>query len=174
LPVKASRLFAGYEHEQQVKNLSLHFSKPIDYYKQISYEEKTAVVAVHSEQKPDNNITHSTDAKQFAALQIDTFNNYEEAYHQLMINIVERQVASTASILKGTAVKRIFVDGGFSKNPIYMNLMAQAFPLLEVFAASMAQATAMGAALAIHKHWNSLPIPGDIIALKMYSVPKVQ
>ena len=31
-PVKASRLFAGYEHEQQVKRLSLHFNKPYDYF----------------------------------------------------------------------------------------------------------------------------------------------
>ena len=165
LPVKANRLFAGYEHEQQVKNLSLHFSKPADYYKQISYDE--AVI-----KKLSGNIPHSSNEKSFAVLQINTFKSYEEAYHQLMINIVERQVASTATILKGKAVKRIFVDGGFSKNPIYMNLMAQAFPLLEVFAASMAQATAMGAALAIHQHWNNHPIPGDIIALKMYTVPK--
>jgi sugar (pentulose or hexulose) kinase len=197
LPVKANRLFAGYEHEQQVKNLSLHFSKPADYYKQISYDEaivkkltagrwvqqqgQAAEVRVstdHSNQiattKLGNRKSVSTDAKQFAALQPATFNSYKEAYHQLMINIVERQVASTTSILKGITVKQIFVDGGFSKNPIYMNLLAQAFPLQQVFAASMAQATAMGAALAIHKHWNSQPIPGDIIALKMYSVPKLQ
>ena len=31
-PVKASRLFAGYEHEQQVKNLSAHFTKPLDHF----------------------------------------------------------------------------------------------------------------------------------------------
>ena len=31
-PVKASRLFAGYEHEQQVKRLADHFSKPEDYF----------------------------------------------------------------------------------------------------------------------------------------------
>ena len=165
LPVKANRLFAGYEHEQQVKKMSLHFSKSTDYYKQISYDEVVI-------KKLSHNISLSNDAKQFAALQMDTFISYEEAYHQLMLNIIERQVASTATILKGTTVKRIFVDGGFSKNPIYMNLMAQAFPLLEVFAASMAQATAMGAALAIHQHWNSHPIPGDIIVLKMYTVPK--
>lgn len=195
LPVKANRLFAGYEHEQQVKNLSLHFSKPSDYYKQISYDEavikklttgwwgqqpaQTAMVGVptdHSNQisttKLGNCKSVSNNAKQFAALQPATFSNYDEAYHQLMINIVERQVTSTTAILKGTAVKRIFVDGGFSKNLIYMNLMAQAFPLLEVFAASMAQATAMGAALAIHHDWNTNPIPGDIIELKMYTVPK--
>ena len=93
-------------------------------------------------------------------------------YHKLMMNIVERQVTSTSTILNDTEVKRIFVDGGFSKNSVYMNLLAQAFPSLEVFAASMAQATAIGAALAIHKHWNSHPIPGDIITLKMYTVPK--
>ena len=89
-----------------------------------------------------------------------------------MINIIKKQVASTKMILKNTAVKRIFIDGGFSKNQIYMNLMAQAFPHIEVYAASMAQATAMGAALAIHHKWNSHAIPGDLIELKMYTVTK--
>ena len=164
LPVKANRLFAGYEHEQQVKKLSAHFSKPVDHYKQISYNEVIT--------KKLNGDTFIEDVKSIADLQIDTFSSYEAAYHKLMINIVKRQVTSTTAIIKDTGVKRIFVDGGFSKNPIYMNLLAQAFPLLEVFAASMAQATAIGAALAIHKHWNSHPIPGDIITLKMYTVPK--
>ena len=190
LPVKANRLFAGYEHEKQVKNLSLHFLKPADYFQQVSYDEAvvkklqhnnpvTAVVGVHADHsdqieltKLGNSKSVSNDAKQFAAFQPAIFSNYEEAYHQLMINIVDRQVKSTATILNGTTVKRIFVDGGFSKNPIYMNLLAQAFPLIEVFAASMAQATAMGAALAIHQHWNTYSIPGDIIELKMYTAPK--
>ena len=165
LPVKANRLFAGYEHEMQVKKLAIYFSKPADYYKQIGYDE--AII-----KKITGGVNISDGIKQLTAFQPSTFSSYEEAYHQLMINIVEKQVVSTTAILKGTAVKRIFVDGGFSKNPIYMNLMAQAFPLLEVFAASMAQATAMGAALAIHHDWNTYPIPGDIIELKMYTVPK--
>jgi hypothetical protein len=49
-------------------------------------------------------------------------------------------------------------------------LLAAAFPHLEVFAASVAQATAIGAALAIHKHWNSKNIPGDMIELKYYAL----
>jgi hypothetical protein len=39
---------------------------------------------------------------------------------------------------------------------------------VEVFAASIPQATAMGAALAIHPHWNKGPLPTDIIELKYY------
>ena len=85
-----------------------------------------------------------------------------------MVNIINRQVASTQMILKGTNVKRIFVDGGFSNNPIYMNLLAQSFAGIEVFAASMPQATAMGTALAIHDKWNKHSIPGDMIKLKLY------
>jgi len=71
--------------------------------------------------------------------------------------------------LKGTTVKRIFVDGGFSNNQIYMELLASVFLELEVFAASMAQATAVGTALSIHEAWNSKPFPNNLIELKYYS-----
>ena len=60
-------------------------------------------------------------------------------------------------------------DGGFGKNEIYMNMLASAFRGIEVFAASVAQATAMGAALAIHKEWNSKPVPKNLIELKSYT-----
>jgi glycerol kinase len=79
------------------------------------------------------------------------------------------QSYSTQFVLNGTTVKRIFVDGGFSKNAIYMNLLALFFPDIEIFAASMAQATAVGTALSIHKAWNKRALPNDIIELKYYA-----
>ncbi|MEO6915239.1 MAG: carbohydrate kinase, partial [Chitinophagaceae bacterium] len=98
------------------------------------------------------------------------FASYEEAYHQLIYDIIDQQLISTRLVLEDSGVKRIFVDGGFSRNPIYMYLLAAGFPEMEVFAASVAQATAMGAALAIHKHWNKKPLPGNIIDLKYYAL----
>jgi len=86
-----------------------------------------------------------------------------------MLDIMEKQVASTQLVLRDTNVKRIFVDGGFGKNQVYMHLLAEAFPDIEVFAASIPQATAIGAALAIHEHWNTRTRPGDIIELKYYN-----
>ena len=82
------------------------------------------------------------------------------------------QFISTRLIMDGSDVKRIFVDGGFSNNSVFMNLLANAFPEKEVYAASMAQATALGAALAIHQEWNPKSIPDDIIELKYYSTTK--
>ncbi|EOR95142.1 Rhamnulokinase RhaK in alpha-proteobacteria [Arcticibacter svalbardensis MN12-7] len=83
------------------------------------------------------------------------------------------QTQASKLVLEGTNVKRIFVDGGFSKNPIYMQLLASAFPEMEVFAASVAQATSIGAALAIHKHWNSKSLATNIIDLNFYSASEL-
>jgi hypothetical protein len=41
-----------------------------------------------------------------------------------------------------------------------------------VYAASMAQGTALGAALAIHNSWNNDPLPAGLVALKYYARPR--
>jgi len=66
-------------------------------------------------------------------------------------------------------VKKIFVDGGFGKNPVYMHLLANAFPQCEVYAASVAQASAIGAALAVHKAWNTTAPAAELVALNPFS-----
>jgi sugar (pentulose or hexulose) kinase len=169
-PVKASRLFAGNEHEQQVKRISEHFNQSMVRYRMMEFN-REIISKLQKENisgNPEGNKI-SLKASLFAERNLDDFANDEEAYHQLMLDIVAQQYVSTQLVLKGTEAKRIFVDGGFGKNSIYMNLLAARFPDMEVFAASMAQATAMGAALAIHDSWNQKPLPNDIIELKYFS-----
>lgn len=167
-PVKASRLFAGNEHEQQTKLLAAHFKVPLDYYKEVEFN-ADMVTAIPEAPKPrpgeeDEGLLKSA----FRLRDLDDFTSYEQAYHCLLSDIMQLQKNSTQLVIQDTGVKRIFVDGGFSKNPIYMYLLASAFPGMEVFAASVAQATSVGAALAIHKHWNHKPLPGDLIEMKYY------
>ena len=171
-PVKASRLFAGQEHEQQIKKLAKHFNKPAEFYKKIKYN-ATIITALQKKynfdkalKKNDDNLSVSV----FETRNLAAFKNYEEAYHCLLYDIMQQQLSSTQLVITGSMVNRIFVDGGFSNNSIYMHLLALAFPGLEVYAASVAQATAMGAALAIHKEWNTLPVPADMVKLKYYKI----
>ncbi|HEX7845294.1 MAG TPA: FGGY family carbohydrate kinase [Chitinophagaceae bacterium] len=174
-PVKAARLFAGYEHEQQTKRLAQHFDKSADYYKRVKYApsiitglKKRFVFA------EDSSIAASmVQQSNFGNRDLSLFKNYNEAYHCLLLDIMRQQQDSTQLIIQQSGVKRIFVDGGFSNNSIYMHLLAQAFPQLEVYAASVAQATAMGAALAIHQQWNSGPVPADMVKLEFYKVSEV-
>jgi sugar (pentulose or hexulose) kinase len=170
-PVKASRIFAGYEHEQQVKRLAEHFKKPLTYYTEVAIETELLKKQRHTKKNLQLMNEGSEPARSaFSNRRLEDFKNYEEAYHHLIVDLVAQQVRSTNLVLKGTGVKRIFVDGGFSKNPIYMYLMAEAFPNIEVYAASVAQASAIGAALVIHQHWNNKPLPSNIIEMKLYSV----
>ncbi len=161
MPVKASRLFAGYVHEQEVKKIAAKFNKPLDYYKEISYDP-----SIFKKMNPGGDQFNPGEEA------IPQSRNYEEAYYQLMREIVRRQEHSTRLLMKEQEISRIFVDGGFSQNVIYMKLLAETFPGIEVYAASEAQATACGAALAMHSHWNKQPIPTELIELKYYASNK--
>jgi glycerol kinase len=163
-------LFAGYEHEQQTKRLAVHFNLPLDYYATVACDSKWLQRADQLKRFIKTDIEevmlqHSV----FENRDLNNFANYEEAYHQLIADIMVQQLYSTNLVLRGTQVKRIFVDGGFSKNPIFMHMIADCFPEIEVFAATVAQASSLGAALAMHQHWNSKSLPSDIIELKNYN-----
>ena len=160
-PVKAARLLAGHVHDEQVLRIADHFQTDPGKYRQMRFYEDAASRLQKTNQPSIKNCA-------FAGRDMAGFTSDVEAYHQLISDIVAQQSFSTALIIENKKIKRIFVDGGFSKNEIYMNLLAAAFPNMEVYAASMAQATALGAALAIHDKWNKLSIPADIITLETH------
>jgi len=158
-PVKASRLFAGHEHEQQVKRLAAHFEKTAEYFQTVEWDTTffNAVKDINEYARP------------FSKIDLSEFQSYEEAYHHLIWNIVAQQVRSTNLVLKGTSARKIFVDGGFGKNRVYMTMLANGFPGFEVYTANVPQASALGAGLAIHKSWNKNPLPADVIQLKRFT-----
>jgi sugar (pentulose or hexulose) kinase len=160
--VKASRLFAGYEHEQEVKRIAEYFNKPVEHYTALKYR-KSLMAGLKNPMGKNN----EQDINDFAARDLQSFGSYREAYHQLMADIVDQQQDSTNLVLGN--VKRIFVDGGFSRNQVFMHLLSEAFPGIEVYAASVSQASALGAALVMHEHWNEKARPSDLIEMKLYA-----
>jgi len=171
-PVKASRLFSGKEHEVQSKRIAAHFKVAPDFYKEIAYDPDT-IQRVQAKTTPGENAlsggTPAVALNRFMHRDLASFADVNEAYHQLMLDIAAAQLLSTQLVLNNSPVKRIFVDGGFSNNDIYMNLLSSAFPQREVFAASMPQATALGAAVAIHEYWNPLPFSSQLINLRYFA-----
>jgi sugar (pentulose or hexulose) kinase len=158
-PVKASRLFAGRDHEVQVRRLVAYFHRE---------PESAATVGFDPACVERLRAASPVKGSVFGRRELKAFESFEEAYHCLMMDIMDQQVVSTGLVLRGTGVRRIFVDGGFGRNEVYMRLLAAAFPEMEVSAATIPQATAMGAALAIHAHWNDQVLPRDLIELKSY------
>ncbi len=143
-PVKASRLFAGHQYEEKVKQLSEHFHVEPAFFQKMPYNHHWA----HEEAR---------------------LTSPELAYHRFIKSLIEQQLHSTQLVAGDADVKRIFVDGGFSNNQVFMNLLAQSFPGREVFAANVAQASALGAALVVHQAWNKEPIPGHLVQARKYT-----
>ncbi|WP_394992820.1 FGGY-family carbohydrate kinase [Emticicia sp.] len=169
-PVKASRLFAGNEHERQIKHLAEYYEKEINYYKKVKFDpDLVRLLRIKFKQAtPDTADVGLLKDCPFVERNINLFKTYEEAYHQFMLDLVAQQVASLSLVMGRTNPKKIFVDGGFSKNEIYMSLLAETYFNKQVFASEIAQASALGAALVIHEHWNNNPIPEQLIQLKRY------
>lgn len=138
-PVKASRLFAGHDHDLKVKALAKQFRVNETFFVNLNFAQ-----------------TGNLNSNESAAI----------AYLDFMKALVKKQVTSLALVLGPENIHRIFVDGGFSKNPIFMQLLAQSFPSIKVYAASVPQASGLGAAIAIHDRWNPNPLPDHLIELK--------
>jgi len=153
--VKASRFFIGPAYEDGLKQLSARFNADIAKYANLDYSRELE--------------------KQLTGQQFDQENLSEKtlsqlAYYELIADLVERQKFSTDLVLAGTKVSHLFVDGGFSQNQVFMNMLTRAYPNLKVYSAFIPQSTALGAALAVHEYWNDAPVPLQLIQLKYYPV----
>lgn len=166
--VKASRIFAGNEHEVQLKRIASHFDRAAYLFKHLKFNPGLVLKLVNKVPENQQAQTAFSLTSAFPARDLNVFQTAEEAYHQLIIDLIKQQVYSLKLILNA-GVRRIFVDGGFGKNAIYMHLLASAVPDIEVYASSVSQATAIGTALAINNVWNDNPAPTDMINLKYYS-----
>jgi sugar (pentulose or hexulose) kinase len=167
-PVKAARLFAGHEHDVMVQKIAAHFNVSSDLHRSVRFQPALFNKFGGRSFLTSESTVTTINLSAFSQRELSAYSSFEEAYHQLMMDLVRQQYISTQLVLKDSAVKRIYVDGGFSNNEVFMNLLTQAFPDHEVFGASIPQASAIGAALAIHQHWNSKPVRHDLIQLKGY------
>ena len=170
-PVKASRVFAGNQYEKQTRRIAEYFNQQIKKYKNLTpnYRMIDKLKSKFCFDFDEGLKKCKSKECLFSERDLGHFDNDEEAYHSLMLDIMCHQYISTNLVIGETKVKSIFVDGGFSKNAIYMNLLASVFPGIQIFGANIPQATALGSALAIHSSWNSKPYPHELIQLKNYS-----
>jgi sugar (pentulose or hexulose) kinase len=144
-PVKASRLNAGFRHEAAVKELSARHGRPDAFFHHIGWD--PALVA-------DIRTGHPTDSPP----------SPEAEYYAFMHGLLQEQ-ARKIRLVASESPRHLYVDGGFSRNSVFMGMLRQEFPEWTVCAAEVGQSTALGAAIVLHGHWNGGPLPEDIIRL---------
>ncbi|HLT72159.1 MAG TPA: FGGY family carbohydrate kinase [Cyclobacteriaceae bacterium] len=154
-PVKSSRLFLGHELDHQLQTLNKLFDRDTKYYKKIGLNsgflravEGGAVDNLYYPETLDNKALVG-DVFRSVKWDPSSCSSYEEAYHHVMWGLVRIQVASIRLALGNSPIKKIFVDGGFVDNAIYISLLRHSLPGFTVEASHAPLGSAYGAAAVV-------------------------
>lgn len=146
-PVKATRLFLGNEYKIQVQKLDKHFGVSEDYHRSIKFDYDSYFEIVKDfqhyfkwESIVDADMPSET---------IIPFDKFEHAYHQLMTELVLLQLKSIKKVIGEDDIKRLYVDGGFSDNDVYIKLLSHYFRDKKLRTTDSSLGSALGAAIAI-------------------------
>ncbi|EAZ80438.1 FGGY-family carbohydrate kinase [Algoriphagus machipongonensis] len=150
-PIKISRLFIGEEHKYQVGKMYDFFNKPLGTYKKLKFDEARFEKIKSSPQKikfhylsPENyGLTQAEE------MDFNQFEDFEDAYYTFIHELTELQIAAINLVWSGTSVKRMFIDGGFNANEIFVGMLRKKLPGLNILTSDFALGTALGAALLV-------------------------
>ncbi|WP_128543563.1 FGGY-family carbohydrate kinase [Larkinella soli] len=170
--VKASRLFMGREHDYQVARIAQHFNVGKEFSRKIPYQADLVQQALA---RTENRLvpacmsgTGPFPDRPPGVWDLSSFESAEEAYTQLIVDLV--QILNVSIRLVDSNVPTLYVDGGFARNPIFMQLLANLFPEKQVFTSQLPQATAIGAALYIRQDdepvsgWTFERVKSDVVS----------
>ena len=141
-PVKSSRLFLGEEYRLKVQKLIEHFSKPKFYHHGLELEKQLMEEVLKKSKKHfhwkylDNKYAPPKDDLGFP--------NFEAAYYQLIRELIDLLI-SKIDIICETLPKRIYIDGGFTDNKIFLAFLKRQFPQQKIKAKPASFACALGA-----------------------------
>ena len=146
-PVKAARLFLGEEYKRQVTALNRHFGVGDDYHAgvQFDYDLYSRVVA---DFRPHFHLQVMDYADNPPRTEVPK-GSFELAYHQLLVELVRLQVSSIRTTIGPTEVAKLFLDGGFSDNDVFLHLISHHFRDLPLRTTDASLGSALGAAICI-------------------------
>ena len=147
--VKASRFLMGNEYRLQAEKLENFYKKDTGYHRNIKFNQDLYLKLI---EKPSINFKFeqiSLLREQPEKTDLKPFATFEEAYHQLMIELMELQVHTIRNAIGNSEIKTIYIDGGFTDNDVFMKLMSHHFHEFEVLSTQSPLGSALGAAMVI-------------------------
>jgi sugar (pentulose or hexulose) kinase len=148
-PVKAARLFLGNEFKLQLKALSAHYGVPEHAYREVAFDphrferiRADAGLLYHWESlgepcPPETRWEHP---------------DYTGAYHQLLFELCLLQGSRLQAVLGGSGIQRLYVDGGFAGNDVFMEMLSRLVHPIRLRTTDASLGSALGAAVVLSDH----------------------
>jgi sugar (pentulose or hexulose) kinase len=165
--VKSSRLFLGHIHDVNIEKLNGHFGVESAYYKKVKTDDK----------KISNLLKNSNERIFFRQgvpsdyidnlVNLSRFNTFDDAYHQLMSDLVDLGMESLNLIIPADdRTKVVYISGGFARNDIFIRLLASRLPDKKVYTSEVDNSTALGAAMVVWESAFGENLPAIDLGLK--------
>ncbi|REG89453.1 FGGY-family carbohydrate kinase [Winogradskyella sediminis] len=147
-PVKSAKLLLGKEYIHQITQLSQYFDVPLDQHKSVAFNSQIFDRLSHNFDPCFKwKYIDNTETPEKTNLKFD---NYQDAYHQLMIELIDLQIQSIKTTLgTNSSIKRLYIDGGFSDNDVFIKLLTHRLRNLKVRSTCSSLGSALGAAIVI-------------------------
>ncbi len=146
-PVMASRIFLGNEYKLQVEKLLAHFKLAEDYHRTVTFDYDT-YIKINKNFEYHYKWTSLVDKNMPAETNIP-YDKFEDAYHHLMMELVKLQVENIKIAIGNHNIKRLYVDGGFTNNDVFVQLLSHSLQDMKLRTADSSLGSALGAAIAI-------------------------
>ncbi len=167
-PVKSSRFYLGHIHDVNTKMLAKHFKVNTDEYRKINpsesiikkfYEEHNDKRIFFKDGIPEGYVDHKID--------LSLFNDFAEAYHQLIIDLVQFTGQSIELILHDhDDIRFIYITGGFARNTIFTKVLATIYKNMSIYTSDIHNATSLGAALVLNDQFKGASVADFDLNLK--------
>lgn len=149
--VKATRFFLGNEYKLQVKKLSTHYKKEYGAHRSVKFNKSLYLKLIKEPSKYFKFEGIRLKRNQLDETNLQPFKTFEEAFHQLMIELIEIQIITIKMAIGETEIKKIYIDGGFTDNDIFVKLIAHHFNKFKVKTTKSPLGSALGSAMVMGK-----------------------
>ncbi len=148
--VKASRFFMGNEYRIQVEELCKYYGKEYGYHRSVKFNKEIYLKLISNSGIYFKFKEITLKRKQIYNTDFEHFESIEEAFHQLMIELMKLQVQTIKTAIgNNTDIKQIYIDGGFTDNDVFVKLMAYHFQDYKIRTSKSPLGSALGAAMVI-------------------------
>lgn len=149
IPTKAARLFLGNEYSLQLKTLQQHFKVASDAHQKVCFNPEIYDQLIKKKQRFFHFESISLERNQPENTQLNALPDFEMAYHQLMIELVKLQIEAAERAIGKTSINKLYIDGGFAQNELYIQLLSKHFTELKIRTTYSPLGSALGAAVVI-------------------------
>lgn len=149
-PVKAARLFLGKAYKTQLNHLIEHYSPQPNAHRLIEFDPAIYQRIVKNAQYYYRFQHLNTPWEQPAKSNFSSMATFEEAFHQLLWELVQLQIAKAKLAIGESKVEKIYIDGGFADNRVYVAMLAQHFTHAKIRTTASPLGSALGAAMVVH------------------------